>query len=311
MLLLSAVPATAQRIGGPGLGYVLDGQTRRMRPVSGIPGAASIGAPLPDQPEIASAALSPRGDYAVVLLSGSLLAGIWTPANAQVSKLPGVSAGASRVKLSPTGKSAALYFAESRRIQVVTGLPADPTAPREFSLAPLRSALGAFAVSDDGELLLCAESESPAAVVAINASGAANRIALSSAATALAFAPNRHDAVLAGEREAILVADPAGRAAIEALPAELAGAGAAVFSDDGIRIYFTLAQPGRVAVYVAGSAAVVLDCDCNPVGLYRMGGAEAYRLSDYSGVALHLLDGESNPPRIVSVPPAADSEKLK
>jgi DNA-binding beta-propeller fold protein YncE len=318
IVLLSAIgilPVWAQHVAGPSLGFVFDGQAGRMRQLNGIPGAAVLGQARQDGPQLAGAAVAPDGEFAVARLADSGEAVLWTAA-AGVRRLAGVDAAPSRIVLSPTGTSVAFYYAASRRVAVVTGLPASPSAPHEYSLVPLRSALGTLAVSDDGAVLLGAESRadssgSQPAVVAIGESGGLNRMPVSAPATALAFAPNRHDAIVISPSEAFLVSDPAGTADRSSLPSGLGGATSAAFSADGTRVYLTLAGPARVAVFDTAKAAadpVVLECECSPAGLYRMGGQETYRLTDYQGNTLWILDGERNPPRIVSVPPAGTSD---
>jgi hypothetical protein len=98
------------------------------------------------------------------------------------------------------------------------------------------------------------------------------------------------------------------------LPADgISSATSAVFSADASRLYFTEAQSGRVSIYsLAGDAApLVLNCNCRPAGLVRMGSAEVYRLNEYSGEPLRMLDGAAAPPRIVMIPPALDADKEK
>jgi hypothetical protein len=275
-----------------------------MRQITGIPGATVVGRPVAGGPDFADAVMSGRGDYAIVVASDSGLPGLWTSLDG-IRKLPGVEAAPARIVLSPEGTAVALYYAESRRVQIVTGLPLSPSRPREYSLAPLRSPMRSLAVSDDGQMFLCAE-DGPA-VVAMSAAGGVNRILLSGPATALAFAPKRHDAVIVTSGEASLVSDPVGAAEKRTLPDTLANATAATFSSDGGRIYFTDARAGRVAVYQTGAESantVLLRCECQPAGLYRMGEQETYRLTEYAGRALWILDAETTPPRIVSAPPA-------
>jgi hypothetical protein len=40
-----------------------------------------------------------------------------------------------------------------------------------------------------------------------------------------------------------------------------------------------------------------------------MGATETYRLTEYSGAPLRILDGNATPPRIVIAPPALDSDR--
>src|SRR5712692_4937993 len=69
-LARSAPPAEEASIqpvvGGPVLGYVLDGQRQAIRPVNGIPGAAYVGAPLDLNVPIEAAAFSSRSEFALI-----------------------------------------------------------------------------------------------------------------------------------------------------------------------------------------------------------------------------------------------------
>jgi hypothetical protein len=298
------------------LGFVPEGAAHRIRPLSGIAGAATRGRPIELPAGASSAVVSPGGDYALVLAKTG--AAVWRPRTGGIQWLSAVTPGATAAVLSPTGSAAALYFAAGGRVQVVTGLPGSPSAPQDFFLTPLRNPLKDLAVSDDGRLLLCSEdvnadSGIAPAVVVLSPAGDLNRIQLSGAATAIAFASGSHDALLVSDREVLVLRNSgASGQPIDISSSGAAGATSAAFSAGGAHAYFLRRKTGGVAVYdfsSAGAPATTLNCECRPDGLFRMGATETYRLTEYSGAPLRILDGNATPPRIVIAPPALDSDR--
>ena len=63
--LLGAGLAAAQQVQGPVMGFVVDGDGHRIRPILGVPGAAVVGAPWTGG-LLTVEAVSPVGDYAMV-----------------------------------------------------------------------------------------------------------------------------------------------------------------------------------------------------------------------------------------------------
>jgi hypothetical protein len=316
-LALLAFPAGAQPIAGPSLGFVLEGAAGRVRPLSGIASAASVGRPIQLPIDASSAVVSPGGDYVMIIAAMTGAAGVWQPRTGSLQWLSAVTPGASAAMLSPSGSAAALYFPASSRVQVVTGLPGTPSVPRDFFLTALRNPLKNLAVSDDGSLLLCSEDvttdgELAPPVVVIGPTGDLNRIQLSGAATAIAFASNSHDALLVSDGEVIVLRNSGAFGTPIALPSSgVAGATSVAFSADGQHAYFVRRGAATIAVYdfAAGGPATILTCECRLEGLSRIGGAGAYRLTEYSGAPLRILDGTATPPRIVIAPPALDSDR--
>jgi hypothetical protein len=314
---LLASPAGAQSIAGPSLGFVLEGAAGRVRPLSGIASAASIGRPIQLPVDASVAVISPGGDYVMILAATTGAAGVWQPLGGSIQWLSAVTPGASAAVTSPTGSAVALYFAASGRVQVLTGLPESPSAPQDFFLTPLRNPLKNLAVSDDGQLLLCSEEPNgdsgiAAAVVVLGSAGDLNRFQLSGAATAIAFAPRSHDALLVSHSEVLVLRNSgASGTAVVLIPGGVAGATSAAFSADRQHAYFVRRGSGSVAVYdfSTGAPPTILTCECRLGGLSKIGGAETYRLTEYSGAPLRFLDGNAAPPRIVIAPPSLDSDR--
>jgi hypothetical protein len=313
VLLFEIAPALfGQAVSGPVLGYVWDPQVRSVRPLLGIPGAASAGAPLPLGDGLASATVASGHNFAVVLTQTGEAAVANLQMGAALRPLVGLRTGASRVELSPNGSSAAFYFPGERLVQVVSGLPDSPGAAQDFSLAPLRGDLQALAVADDGRVLLCAESGvnggEPAAAV-LTPAGDVNRIALPEAVTAIAFLRGTRDVLIASASEMVLVRDAA---VGTPTPVSIAGltVGAVAFRDDGNGAIVADTANGAVALVDFDSRipAQVLNCNCTIGEIAPLKGGTAYRMDGYSNAPLHVLD-LSGRPRFVNVPPRVESSQ--
>jgi len=73
------------------------------------------------------------------------------------------------------------------------------------------------------------------------------------------------------------------------------------FSADGKRVFVSAAAVHAVMSYDAATGAKnVIECECSPSGLVRMG--DVFRLNELSGEPLWMLDAGRSEPRIVFVP---------
>jgi hypothetical protein len=304
-LFAVCLSAFAQQMTGPVLGLVFDANIHGIRPIRGIPGAATMGDPFDIGVDIQAAAISPRQNYALVVTGESRQAGLFLPSAAAIKPLDGVTGRADRIVLSPEGLSAVIYSSVTRTAQVVTGLPDSPSAPQLFDLSALNADPSQLAVTDDGAVVLASTSNPEA--IAISSTSGVNRLPLSASISSFAFLSNTHDAVLVTANDASLIRDvlhPAARTLFDVLGA--AGSMAVSLSSDNRRVFF--ANPsGQIVISTisAGSAPVTLDCRCSPAALTRIKGLAAYQISAYTGDPLSLLDAASESPRILTVPPPA------
>jgi hypothetical protein len=311
-LSFSAAFVAAQQVSGPVMGYVVDSRDSRVHSILGVPGAAILGGALESGPA-AARAVSPTGAYVLASNGSSRLPALWLP-SAELRPLPGVKPEAERVALSPEGGAAAFYYASENRILVVSGLPDQPSAPAASDLLPLGFAMENFAVSDDGKLLLCAGRTGGMGVAAVvtAAGGEVNRVVFPHPISALAFAAQGHDALLAAGAEAVLIRHvdrPGSRIPLTAEGMEAISALA--LSRDGRKAFLASAHSGKIAVRkVDGSEPpVVLDCGCAPEGFFRMNENGVYRLTSYAGSTVRLLDVTGSP-RILALPPSLDPDRL-
>ena len=220
-----------------------------------------------------------------------------------------MAAAPDRVAVSPEGAAAAFYYLADSRILLVSGLPGAPALSAEIQLTHSRRPFREIAVSDDGKLALAIED---GAAVAMGSPGDLNRISLRTPVGAAAFARNGHDAVLAGGSQAVLIrnVEVPGQRIVLATDG-LEGISAAAVSRDGRSAYLASARSRKVAVVsLDGSGpAVTLECPCSPNRLIRLNDESSYRLTEYSGESLYVLDGAATPPRIVVAPPPLEQDK--
>lgn len=307
-VMVSPLTSPAQQVQPGALGFVLDRGISRVRPLWGVPGAAMLGEPLDFGGDIAFSVASPRQDYVLLLSGDNRRAAI--SQNGIQSPLD-TSDGADRIVISPEGSSAAFYYSSTGRVRVMTGLPSAVARTFDAQLSALMNPAGLFAVSDDGALLLVSETGAAAtstatSVVVFDATGVTSRIALSSPASALAFIGRSHDAVLSSASESILIRDAARQANRIALPALANGAVGIVVSPDGERVVLAHSPAGTVSILSLKSTSfVTLDCACVPTGVYRTSHGSVYRLTEYSGTAISLLDISPTQPHLLLIPPIA------
>ena len=282
LLALTGI-AAAQVAEAPLLGYVFDAAAQGVRPIWGVPGAATIGDPVELGVEVTEAVVSPRQNYVLVLTGTDRATGLYSPKTGQVQALAGVPAGASRIVVSPEGDSAGFYFSDRRELHVVTGLPDAPSPPSVFAGLDEVGAIsddGAFAVRASDALAMTFLSRSHAGVV-VTASGAVRESDLSAAAST---------------RRPVSSGD-------------LSDVTGVTVSADGQTMVVTHRKSGKVTVIgLSGAepAEATLDCHCANARPVRINGTAAWRLSEYNGEPLALLDLGTGSPRVVLVPPAAE-----
>lgn len=269
---------------GPTLGFArLESQ---LRPLLGLPGAAHWGAPV-DLGARDVLALCPVRGY--VILGGAKLsiADLKTGASYDLDGWPEPPLA---ISLSPQGTSAALVSAG--RVDVLTGLPAEPRAAARFDI----DAAGArLAVSDDGQAILLARGDS---LTRIDAQGESRMVAAGEILD-VRFRPGSSSSYLYtdGLSVAVLGQDSATLlAAADSIPA----ARLAAFSADGKYIVVLNAAPGELLVAEAAGGRLLsrVPLPCSPAGLeslneaamrFHCGAASRSYLIDLAGPAARLL----------------------
>jgi DNA-binding beta-propeller fold protein YncE len=312
-ILLALLSATgyAQQVRPGALSYVYDSETSRVRPVWGVASSAYLGDVLEWGTDLVGAVSAPSQNYVLALSSKSGKARIWISGAEALVDLASVPSGVTQFAISPEGTSAVFYYAESNRIHVVGGLPNNPVTVFDAPLSSLLNPIRLLAVSDDGSVVLATESlvsgHVAPAVVSVGANGVGSRIALAGEATAIAFLSNSHDAILSSLPEAAMIRDASVQASRSELPTAAQGALGVVASYDRSQALFANAARGSVAVVdIERNIEIAeLECGCAPTGIYRTAETSVYRINEYLGGPVALVDASSSQLRMLVIPPLA------
>lgn len=296
-----AVFAQQGSVAGPTSGMVFDQAAGALRPILGVPGAATLGSGIALGYPVNWIAVAPRLDSAVAAgQDGSVHFLRLSAGGISEREVAGVAGVPRQVVYSPSGTAAALIFAAEAQIAI--GLPDAPvltgsvlrleTAAERKSRPASRSGGGSLALSDDGAILLIAEGGEVRQAGAGGGKVAAGVMA--------AFAPGGHDAAVADGAGVTLVRGVDGEAQSTVLAASgIARPVGLAFSADGGTVFAAVAG-GLVALSTAGGSASQVACACQPAGLTAMG--RLFRLNDLGQGPLWLLDPTGQVPRTVFVP---------
>lgn len=288
---MAAVTASAQ-VGAPLLGYLPDG--KNIRPVYGIPAAASVSDPLDFGRDFGLSAVSPNQDFAIVTDASSGAVLLATPGGI-ATPISGVTASPDRIVLSPLGSAAVLWFSSTGHLQIVSGLPGS-SAIRDVDAEFLgtfldnsiqRDAPGALAVSDDGQWLVGAWSRG---LYAFGPQGQVSRLPIREYAGALAFYAGRQDLALASDFQVLSVTAVGGAATVSTLYAGglSAAAGMSLSSDNG-RLVVAENSGTLLTLDLTTGASSHADCGCTPQGVFPMG-RTTFRLTGLNSGVFRMLD---------------------
>lgn len=308
---LLATPLCGEQatVRGPVLGLMYDAEARAVRPILGVPGAATLGDASVMDAEVARLTPAPNHRFGLAELTGSDLLHVFQSEAASLAPIAGVPADAAEIVFSPSGRAAVVHYREAGRMLMLAGLPDSPGVS-----APVAAPEGvtALAINDDGALLVGISDGEHGAVWAISPSGERRLLFPLREPSAIALLGQRPDAVIADRaaNTVYLVRDITGTA--EVLPLIAGGGGprnpvAVAVTEDGRRA--VIAGSGGV-IAVAGledGSFAFASCDCEPLGLERMQGNAVFRLSHASGTPILMLDADSPEPRVVFVPARGDS----
>jgi hypothetical protein len=306
-IAISAGLAAAQTgtFSGPVAGYVFDSSSHSLRPVLGIPGSATVGAPIDAGYSFANAYVAPRQDSFFGVASDGSTHWFSIAAGAlHETAIDGLTAAPDRVVFSPSGTAAALYA--NGQAQIVKGLPGAPALAGSVAFTQSdprhgRHTAPALAVSDDGAYLLAGLNGS---VQLGSQNGVVRPVMQAGADAVMAFAPGNHDAVIAARGTgAIVIRDVPGAASQQPLAADgslFSNAAGIAFSADSTRIYVASASQQSVMAFDLAGVRTDLTCSCAPTELTAMGAS--FRLNELSSAPLWLFDAGATGPRVVFVP---------
>ncbi|MDP8990948.1 MAG: hypothetical protein M3N41_12825 [Acidobacteriota bacterium] len=287
-----AVGARAQ-VRGPVMGYLPDNGA--LRTLYGIPASGWVGGAVTPDRALSLIEVSPDQSRALAIAAdtGALL--LLTPASGVTAHVNGAASGADRIVFSPSGTAAALWFAASDRIQVVSGWAAAASV-RDIDASFLGGDPASLAVSDDGQWVAGAWSNS---VYAFGPAGGASVLPVAGPAEALCFFHGRADVAVITASQVVIVSDIGGAVVpnvIYTKPDDSAAVEVAVgFAVSFDNRYLSIAgNLGALATFdlTAGGSAGG-NCNCTPSGLAGMGGS-LYRLTGVSDGALKVFEASSN-----------------
>ena len=308
LALSTTAKSQAPRMSGPILGYVFDPALEGVRPIYGIPGAATLADPIELGAPLYDAAVSPTQDYVLAFagpdrkLALIRLAGDSTA----ITLLPGAWPDSGRIVLSPTGASAGLYEPSGSRLQTITGLPQAPSLAGVYDLSTLPGEATALALGDDGSAVLAAAGGN---IFFLGPDEPPRFLCSAGEISAIAFFHGSTDAVFSDRvRNTVYrLRDPAGSREMTLLAGEQDGISEPVsvaLSGDNALVF--IASRGRAAVGMApatGGPLAQVPCGCSPTTLQRLHGNATFRLTEPSSMPLWLLETAAEP-RVVFVPPA-------
>ena len=281
ILIASAAIAAeppAPRLSAPVLGYVFDASSKSVRPIAGVPGAASVEGPLPSATKLEIGFVSQNRRHLLAgTLDGVVLIDLTTNASVELEGAPSDIALAS---WSSDSRSFALWT-RSGALQVWTGFPDSPAL--KYSTA-VESAAG-VAVADGGELALFWNDGGLSFVDAEQ-----TRQVLSGHVAAAAFKPGTAEwAAVVGSRLVRSNAEPA--------EIDVPNPSAMAFGGNNVLI------AGEKAIAIIGAnGSRVLSCDCTAKNIDRLAGRDVFQLIDPDARSIAIYDGDSDEPRIVYIP---------
>ena len=311
MAVLLAGVAAAQAgpaLSGPTLGLVFDSSQSALRPIRGIPGAASLGDAVNAGFLLASATISPQQGYALAVKADDSSV-VLVRATGASAAIPGARPAPALVVFSPAGTAAALYDSGAGRVQILTGLPDSAAVQSDIDISALAGPVAALAVDDAGSsLFLAAGAAETVSLYRIAADGSSQFLASFRSVAALSLSSTGRDALLADSTAGAvyLIRDLRGAGRIEMIASGSDGLGApvAVASDSAGRI-FVADQAGNVTILDRSHGSVLsLACGCVPTGLFRLSGSATFRLTEPSTAPMWVLDASGANPRVVAIPPA-------
>jgi hypothetical protein len=303
-----AAAQTGTALSGPTMGLVFDSSQSALRPIRGIPGAATLGDPLNLGFALASATVSPRQDFALALRADD--SSLVLVRAGRFAAIPKTRPAPALMVFNNAGTAAALYDSGAGRVQILTGLPDAAAVQSDVDISALAGPVAALAVDDAGtSLFLAAGAAETVALYRIAMDGASQFLASFRSVAALRLSATGREALLADSAAGAVYAirDLQGAGRVETIVSGRDGLGApiAVESDSAGRI-FVADRAGNLTILDRARGSVLsLPCGCAPTGLFRLSGTATFRLTEPSHAPMWVLDASGADPRIVAIPPAS------
>jgi hypothetical protein len=290
---------------GPMLAAWWDPESKGLRIVYGVPGAAIEGAPAFTAGAYSGAAACMRKGIALLTSSSGAVDETILPQGEPVTIARGVAPPAT-IAFSPSC-NAALAFAPGRtRALLLQGLPGEAKA----TSVTLPAGSSAAIVADSGAILAAgAAKDGSTAIDVIPAGGAPQPAVTLARLGGMAFVPGADSAVIAdaGANTVIEAAHLAGALSVAQVAGEKDGVAKPVavgVSADGRWVAVANSKDGSVLrLDLSGQSAVSRTvCNCSPVELQPLAGDFAFRLNEPGSGTVWAFDGGGRTPRTVFLP---------
>jgi hypothetical protein len=277
----------------PSLGYVFDNNAKAIRLISGVPGAASLDAPVSAGTSLDSAFVNSRAQLAIANSKDGGVALVQWNGTQQVTALSSALSRVTMAAFNRSGDGAAI--SDGTTVEVWSGLTNTPAVGATFSP---NGGVTALAINASGT------------VAAANGSGSvvllgdnARVLASGGAWTALAFLPNGNDLLAAdGAGETLtLIQDVQNTAAASVVLNVSEKPGALVVSADGSEAALGLADNVTI-VNLASGAVNSIACGCQAASFDLLQGNLVARIIDAQTGSQLLLDADSAQPRVGPLP---------
>jgi hypothetical protein len=293
-------------VGPPVLGFAPD-STGTLWPLIGIAGGATVGGPLDLGLSIIQSAIPPDHDY-ILATTEEIQSPIWLQlqdGTTAVQSFDGLSK-IDRIAISPAGSAAAFFSESDARIYSFANLSRSPSAVGNFDVSGL-GPFTAFAITDDGGTVLLGTSDGVSgSVLILKPSESPRLVASSSHPSALQFLLNSDSAIIADDVDnEILWLSNGQISTIATADDGIVAPTALALSRDNQKIFVASSKAASITT-IGGLTAVSepVYCNCSLSGLYPTNTDSVFRINNFSGGPILLLDGRSATSRIIYVPVA-------
>jgi hypothetical protein len=247
--------------------------------------------------KLAAAQVAPSQQFALGITSDSARL-LFIDLRGQGSHLVNaIAEPASKLTFSLNGTAVAVLLPQHGSLKILTGLPGAAIVSGQIHLPFGAANLQAFAVRDDGELVLFAGNDNGISrVYAWSSSSGSRPLAILSKVTALEFLPSGRDAIVAdaGTDEIALLQEVLGSQGRTVLASRGNGIShpvALAMERSARRVFVGNAGNGTVTSFnLEGQDVEVTPCNCTLTALEPLRGESVFRLTELSGKPLWILE---------------------
>lgn len=293
------------------MGYLFDASSRSIRPIVGIPGSSSLGAPLALPISIDKIAILSDQQHAIVGSPVDTDALVLDLKELRTLPINGASSSSiTEIRTSPGGSVAGLFYAAAKRIVIVGGLPDTPVVRATIDISFVKDPLRRFAIADDATALLDFSSDEQDTLYSWSVSAGPRYVSRASRISDMTFLGDDAVYLDAGNQQALLIRNVREQVA----PAVIADSGdglsdpVAVFVSARSEIYIGDSEGGILVLDSTGHLLRRTRCNCAITTMTPLAKA-ALRLTDRIDHPIYVLDG-SDADRIVFIP-ALPSEEVQ